>query len=127
MGQEDSFQLKDFELLTTLDKLYPNYEITFGLYVNTWPTTKFGCIVQLANKLGNCCEIGQRIPRISLRDVGILTFGTQLNDNGNFYVHEKNLPPEATINKEEWISVAIRQQDIEVNYVSLRYDLIYQT
>ena len=95
----------------------PIYEISFDLLIEVTEKTEseeYRSILTFTKNLGQCCNIGDRVPGLYLRtDKEEFHIATQIGNNGNrgFFSAEKYI-----LNK--WYQIKIKQYQIDQKTVS---------
>ena len=95
-------------LIDTVEAWGPFFRISFDLFVTALGPSEWGSIISFKGNGGtnNCCNNGDRVPIVQLRDNGQLYFINSVNDNGNAHFH-------TAVDTDKWYQIEIAQTRID--------------
>ena len=104
-------------LIDTVEAWGPFFRITFDLFISSFGPSTWSSILSFKGNGGtnNCCNNGDRVPIVQLRDNGELYFINSVNGNGNAHFHTR-------VETNKWLEIEIEQTKMDgkvENYITL--------
>ena len=95
-------------LIDTVSSWGPLFRISFDLFITSFGPSVWSSILSFKGNGGtnNCCNNGDRVPIVQLRDNGELYFINSVNGNGNAHFH-------TAVETNKWLEIEIEQTKIE--------------
>ena len=95
-------------LIDTVEAWGPFFRITFDLFISSFGPSTWSSILSFKGNGGtnNCCNNGDRVPIVQLRDNGELYFINSVNGNGNAHFH-------TAVETNKWLEIEIEQTKMD--------------